>query len=132
MAGSKRPRRRLIRGFGELESQVMDRLWSRGEPATVREILGEFSGSRALAYTTVMTVMDNLHRKGWLLRELDGRAYRYQPVYSRERYVAEVMREALSSSTDHSATLLRFSEQLTEDESEALRRALRRGAQRKP
>jgi predicted transcriptional regulator len=73
-----------------------------------------------------MTVMDNLYRKGWLQRELDGKAYRYRPTSSRDQYVAAVMRDALTSSADHAATLMRFTEQLTEDESEALRKAMRR------
>ena len=121
-----------MRGFGELEAKIMDRLWSRGEPATVREILEELrAGRRVIAYTTVMTVMDNLHTKGWLQRERDGRAYRYRPTESREHYVAELMRDALTTSTDHAAALVRFTEQLSDDESVALRAALRKIARRR-
>lgn len=121
-----------MRGFGELEAKIMDRLWARDEPATVREILEELrAGRRVIAYTTVMTVMDNLHTKGWLQRERDGRAYRYRPSESREHYVAELMRDALTTSTDHAAALVRFTEQLSEDESVALRAALRKIARRK-
>lgn len=120
-----------MRGFGELESAIMDVLWSSGESATVRRVLEELRGTRVIAYTTVMTVMDNLHRKGWLQRERDGRAYRYRPVSSRDHYVAELMRDALTSSTDHAQTLVRFTEQLSEDESVALRTALRRIARRR-
>jgi predicted transcriptional regulator len=120
-----------VRGFGELESKIMDRLWASGQPATVREVLDDLRADRVIAYTTVMTVMDILYRKGWLRRERDGRAYRYQPVSTRESYIAELMRDALSSSTDQAATLVRFTEQLSEDESVALRKALRRVARRK-
>jgi predicted transcriptional regulator len=120
-----------MRAFGELEAKIMDRLWSRGQPATVRDILEELRADRAIAYTTVMTVMDNLHTKGWLQREREGRAYRYQPTSSREHYVAELMRDALASSTDHAATLVRFTEQLNDEESVALRTALRKIARRK-
>jgi len=45
--------------------------------------------------------MDDLHHKGFLQRERDGRAYRYFPASSQEQYVAELMRDALASSTDH-------------------------------
>jgi predicted transcriptional regulator len=121
-----------MRGFGELESKIMDTLWSSGRAATVRDVLEELRGSREIAYTTVLTVMDNLHRKGFLLRERDGRAYRYLPTFTRERYVAELMRDALASSTDPAATFLHLAEQLSEDESTALRTALRRLARRKP
>ncbi len=44
----------------------------------VREMVEDLHNDRALAYTTVMTVMENLHRKGWLRRERDGRAWRYR------------------------------------------------------
>ncbi len=114
-----------VRGFGELEAAIMDRLWVRPEPATVREILADLRGEREFAYTTVMTVLDNLHRKGWLTRELDGRAYRYRPVSSKQEYSAELMREALDSSGDHTTTLLRFVEEMTPAEAEAVQRALR-------
>jgi len=104
----------------------MDLLWSWDHSATVRDVLGHLRGHREVAYTTVMTVMDNLHRKGWLQRELDGRAYRYHPTSSRDHYVAAMMRDALTSSADHATTLMRFTEQLTEAESEALRAAMRK------
>ncbi len=120
-----------MRGFGELESKIMKVLWTSGQPATVREVLEELRRHRSIAYTTVMTVMDNLHRKQWLERERDGRAYRYRPVSTREHYVAELMRDALTSSTDQAATLVHFTERLTDDESVALRVALRRIARRK-
>ena len=122
----------MMRGFGQLESKIMDTLWSSGRSATVREVLEELRGSREIAYTTVLTVMDILHRKGFLQRERDGRAYRYLPTSSREQYVAELMREALASSTDYAATLELFTERLSQDESMALRTALRRLARRKP
>ncbi len=119
-----------MRGFGDLEAVVMDRLWMANTPATVREVLEDLRAERAIAYTTVMTVMDNLHRKGWLTRELDGRAYRYSPSDSREKYSAALMREALADSRDSDATLVHFLEGMTEEDSEALRRALRRRRRR--
>lgn len=114
-----------MRGFGELEAAVMDRLWSWGRSAIVREVLDDLNKERNLAYTTVMTVMDNLHRKGWLTRERDGRAYRYAPVATRQQYNAELMREILAGSGDQAGTLLRFVEDATPAEADAIRRALR-------
>lgn len=113
-----------MRRFGELEAAVMDRLWSWDGPATVREVLEDLSRDRKLAYTTVMTVMDNLHRKGFLERELDGRAYRYRPVKPRDEYTAELMREVLDSSTDRAATLVRFVESMSSAEAKRLRAVL--------
>jgi predicted transcriptional regulator len=72
----------MMRQFGELEAEIMDRLWAWSRPALVREVVDDLNRDRPLAYTTVMTVMENLHRKGWLRRERDGRAWRYEPTGS--------------------------------------------------
>jgi predicted transcriptional regulator len=50
--------------FGELEATIMDRSWQLGRSPLVREMVDDLLEDRALAYTTVMTVMDNLYRKG--------------------------------------------------------------------
>src|ERR1051326_7193900 len=65
-----------MRQFGELEAVIMERLWEWGRPALVREVVDDLARDRSIAYTTVMTVMENLHRKGWLRRQRDGRAWR--------------------------------------------------------
>jgi len=114
----------MLRGFGELEAQIMDRLWDRAAPTTVRELVDEFQQERTIAYTTVLTVTDILHRKGWLSRERDGRAYAYEPVCSREEYSATMMREALATSSDHTAALMHFVAEMPADEAAALRQAL--------
>jgi len=114
-----------VREFGDLEAAIMDRLWSSEQPLTVREMLDELATDRRLAYTTVMTVMDNLYRKGWLTRELAGRAYLYRPVSSRQEYSAELMRQALAGSGDEVATLLRFVDHMTDEEATAVRDAIR-------
>lgn len=114
-----------MRGFGDLEAAVMDRLWAWGQPASVREVLADLRKDRDFAYTTVMTVLDNLHRKGFVTRELDGRAYRYSPASSRQEYSAELMRQALEQSGDNTTTLLRFVDEMTPEEADAVRKALR-------
>jgi predicted transcriptional regulator len=114
-----------VRGLGELEAAVMERLWAWDRPSSVREVLADLRRDRNLAYTTVMTVLDNLHRKGWVTRQLDGRAYRYQPVSSRQEYSAELMRHALDASGDQTSTLLRFVGRMSDDELHAVREALR-------
>jgi predicted transcriptional regulator len=113
-----------VRGFGDLEAVIMDRLWGWDHAATVREMLDDLAQERRLAYTTVMTVMDNLYRKGWLTRDLDGKAYRYRPVSSRQEYSAELMRQVLAGSGDEVATLLRFVDRMTDQEVIAVRDAL--------
>jgi predicted transcriptional regulator len=113
-----------MRRFGELEAVIMDRLWERGRPSLVREILDDLRGDRAIAYTTVMTVMENLHRKGWLRRERDGRAWRYEPTGSRSGYTAALMKDALESSADRRRALTHFALQMSPNDAAALRDAL--------
>ncbi len=97
-----------VRGFGELEAAIMDRVWAAGRPVLVREIHDWLRPEREPAYNTVLTVVEILYRKGWLAREKDGRAYRYQATASRADYIAGLMGEAFAASTDRVATLRRF------------------------
>lgn len=110
--------------LGELEATVMDVLWRSPDPCRVRDVRAELAPGRPLAYTTVMTVLDNLHRKGWVRRELDGRAYLYRPIASREEVTARALRDLLDSSEDAEAVLLHFVRSASERESELLRDAL--------
>ncbi len=113
-----------VRGFGELEAAIMDRLWVRGVSATVREVLTDLQPERTLAYNTVLTVVDNLFKKGWLRREPDGRAFRYAPTVSRAEYGARQLRHALDDAGDPAEALVRFVGRMSADETAALRRAL--------
>ena len=114
----------LVRGFGELEAAVMQRIWAHDGPVTVRDIFEELRQQRSLAYTTVMSTMDNLHRKGWLNRERDGKAYRYRPVASREEYSAQLMGEALDDAGDTEGVLSHFVEAMDGEQAAALRAVL--------
>jgi predicted transcriptional regulator len=111
-----------VRGFGELEAAIMEHVWSAGRPVLVREIQQALQPERA--YNTVWTVVEILYRKGWLTREKEGRAYRYQATASREDYTAGLMGEALAASTDRAAALRRFAEQIGPAEAKELREAL--------
>ncbi|WP_217708388.1 BlaI/MecI/CopY family transcriptional regulator [Nonomuraea rhodomycinica] len=115
----------MVRGLGELESTIMDRMWSYRRPASVRDVLEDLRREREIAYTTVMTVMDKLHTKGLLKREAVGKAYIYRPVSSKEAYTADLMRESLARSGNQAATLVHFLERLTPEEADALEAALK-------
>jgi predicted transcriptional regulator len=115
-----------VRSFGNLEAAIMDRLWTWNRPATVREVVDDIARTREIAYTTVMTVMDILYRKGWLTREKAGRAWSYLPTAGREEYTARLMRDALGESRDRAAALQHFVERMSDEEAAALREALRR------
>ena len=115
----------MVRRLGELENEVMTRLWQWNRPVTVREVLEDLLQERELAYTTVMTVMDKLFQKGWLRREQDGRAFRYEPVSSREAYTAALMNDAWATSDNPAAALVHFFGMMSPEQQEALRDALR-------
>ena len=119
-----------VRGFGELEAVVMDRIWNRDGTTTVREIFDELAAEREIAYTTVMSTMDNLHTKGWLARERDGKAYRYWPTLTREQHSAQLMRDVLDTGGRSDLVLTHFLEQISPEESARLREALQRLARR--
>jgi predicted transcriptional regulator len=104
-----------MRPFGDLEAAVMECLWSRTGPASVRDVLGELRTGKQLAYTTVMTVLDNLHRKGVVTREMAGRAWMYQPSYDREQHTAMLLREVLGNSCDRQTALMHFVADLEPD-----------------
>jgi len=73
---------------GELEQAVMEILWSHAAPLSVREVHEMLALDRTLAYTTVLTVLDRLAKKGNVLRALEGRAWLYRPARSRVDEVA--------------------------------------------
>lgn len=114
-----------MRPFGELEAAVMECLWSRSEAASVREVLGELQVSKPLAYTTVLTVLDNLHRKGAVTREMAGRAWLYRPAYSREQHTASMLRDVLGAGGNRRAALMHFVSELDPDDVAELKAALK-------
>ncbi len=76
-------------GLGELEHSVMRALWQSAESLSVREVHARVRRRPALAYTTVLTVLDRLHDKGFVLREKDGRAFRYRPKQSEAEWLGD-------------------------------------------
>ncbi len=88
------PRSDLAAFFGKLELRVLETLWRRGDAATVRDVQAVFPST---AYTTLMTTLDRLHRKGVLNREKCGRAFLYRPRYSREELRVDLAENALGA-----------------------------------
>jgi predicted transcriptional regulator len=80
--------------FGPLEARVLEALWTRDLPATVRDLQPQFA---LTAYTTLMTTLDRLHRKGVLDREKTGRAFSYRQRWSRADLVARLAGERLGA-----------------------------------
>jgi predicted transcriptional regulator len=119
-----------VRQLGDLEAEIMDRLWSWGRPATAREVRDDLNRLRPIAYSTVKTVADILYNKGLLSREKDGRAWRYTATCTRQQYTAARMHDALEDNPDRAGVLLSFVEQISADEAQALRSALRAAKRR--
>ncbi len=110
-----------MREFGQLESAIMDVVWSQDRPLLVREVRDRLHYSRPVAYTTVMTVMTILYGKGVLRREKQGRAWRYWPRERRAAHDARLMAEILRSAADSAETLHEFASLLSADELAAIR-----------
>jgi predicted transcriptional regulator len=71
------------RQLGPLETELMTVLWKRGR-GTVRDLLDE--GCTSVAYTTAMTTLDRLYKKGLLHRRKQGRAFVYEPAITRAQF----------------------------------------------
>ncbi len=80
--------------FGKLEQRVLEALWKRGDAASVRDVNVDFPRT---AYTTVMTTLDRLHRKGVLERVKAGRAFMYRARYTREELRLGLAEDALGA-----------------------------------
>lgn len=70
---------------GELEASVLSALWDNGELATP-DVFNQVGKPRGLAYTTILTVLQRLHRKGLASRRGAGKAHVYSPAMSREQF----------------------------------------------
>jgi BlaI family penicillinase repressor len=80
-------------GLTPLELEIMNVLWETG-PANVQTVQGHIMG-RELAYTTVQTMLNVLHRKGKVKRQLKDRAYVYRPVLSRQKAMTQAVGDML-------------------------------------
>ena len=131
------PLRRIRRAadgdlLGPLERAVMERVWKHG-PVTVRDVVDEVGRTRALAYTTVMTVMVRLHGKGLLERERNGKTYVYRATFTRDEHREQLSRDLARGLVSQfgDAALVAFSAELDEVDAEH-RAALRKIAGRRP
>lgn len=87
--------RGLRKILGELELAVMEAVWRRGQ-ATVRDVHEDLAAERSIAYTTVMTVMTRLARKGLLEKRREGAAFVYEAPLSADELLRSSVRDLLS------------------------------------
>jgi predicted transcriptional regulator len=116
----------------ELEAEVMEQLWDRGE-SSVREVMDALNARarRDRAYTTYMTILARLHKKGLLDRRREGKTDFYRPVYEREQYMALRAGSEVDNLVEQygDAALSHFARQMASLDP-ARRRALQRLARR--
>ena len=112
----------LVTRLGDLERAAMQVVWEQG-PATAREVADALA-DKGLAYTTWLTVLGRLKRKGLLDRTKVGRAFAYAAVASREDHIAVLMQQALGQADDREAALQHFARSVSPTEAQALRAAL--------
>jgi len=110
------------REMGALEAEVLRHLWAMARPASPGEVLEAMGGE--LAYSSVMTILVRLWRKGLVGRDRRGRAYVYQPLLSEAELAASRMRATLDRTGDTEAALSRFVGTLSKREERVLRRVL--------
>src|SRR5580704_13646058 len=97
MTDTKTPSsRHAVLDLAPLELDCMNMLWPMGE-GTVREIRDALAPRRPRAYTTIMTIMDRLARKGVVERRKIGRAYTYRPNLSAENARAQALSQVIES-----------------------------------
>jgi predicted transcriptional regulator len=93
LRGFRRPREVVAPALGALEREVLECLWRRGAETSVRDVHEAFGGTHA--YTTLMTTLDRLYRKGLLARRKDGRAFLYEPRLSRAEFEQGIKEDLL-------------------------------------
>lgn len=108
--------------LGELETDLMERAWAHQE-VSVRALHQEMKGR--LAYTTLMTTMDRLYKKGLLLRRKDGKAYLYSPALSEREYQESLTQHffgmMLDDPRNSNAVLSRFVDAVSDADAKMLR-----------
>ena len=79
----------------EVELEIMHVVWELGD-ATVKQVHDVLSARRPVAYTTVMTMLGLLARKGHLKREESGKAFVYRPAHTKGRVVSKMLDDFVS------------------------------------
>ena len=82
--------------LGKLEAEVMTLLWQQPNQ-TVLEVEDRLRRKREIAHTTVLTTLDRMYQKGYLLREKQGKAFVYAPRYTREEFERGMAQEVLGA-----------------------------------
>lgn len=96
MRGFRPTSRGVKQVLGKLEAEVMNLLWQQPNQ-TVLEVEDRLRRKREIAHTTVLTTLDRMYQKGYLLREKQGKAFVYAPRYTREEFERGMAQEVLGA-----------------------------------
>ena len=96
------------RGMGELEREVMSALWDDDDWMTPRQVLERLDLDPPVVYSTVMTILRRLWKKGVVNRQRSGKAFAYRPVKGEGEQTAARMTELLEATDDPEAALTHF------------------------
>ena len=110
------------RAMGALEAEVLSHLWAGEGWLTPAEVVDAMEDPPA--YTTVMTILTRLWRKGLVERQSRGRAYAYRPVVGEAEFAAQKMRATLDAASNREAALSHFVGTLSKRDERALRRII--------
>jgi BlaI family transcriptional regulator, penicillinase repressor len=94
-----------LHGLGSLQSEVMDLVWGQGE-ATVAQLFETIGARRRITYTTILSAVQKLERKGWLKHRTAGRAYVYYAVRDRLQVGGRTLRDLLRTAFEGDPRLL--------------------------
>jgi len=97
LRGFSRPSEAIIASLGSLERRTMDEVWAQKE-VSVRQV--ETAFDECVAYTTVMTTLDRLYKKGFLTRRKEGRAFLYSPKFTPEEHERGLTEDIIGSLLD--------------------------------
>ena len=110
--------------MGELEREVMSALWDGDDWMTPRQVLERMELDPPVVYSTVMTILRRLWKKGVVDRQRSGRAFSYRPLKDEGEQTAERMAQLLDASHDPEAALTHFLSSLDARRRRQLRRLL--------
>ena len=113
--------------LGELEKEIMEVIWANNQPLTVRIVYESISKRRKIAYTTVMTIMGRLVKKGFLRTDSSGKAYTYQASFSKDKFLTKISRQIIRNliSSFGDTAIAHFTKELEKIPAEKRRRLIK-------
>lgn len=112
------------RNRGELESSILEILWTAQNPLTAKEVQASFTNN-VPAITTLITVLDRMKDKGDVVKSsTGGRSYTYAATHSQHEHITAAMTAALSVASDSAGALMHFAGSLSDEDREFLRHAI--------